>query len=237
MVNHTSPFITAFLTFFIMVSCNNEAGPRAQNERLLQEEKMVETPLNEGKDILTESQYVKLPFTGNVGHEYKAKLLPKIDSILYLPLNTSFDRSFNKRSDKYIHSLKSYKLQLPSTKGLEVYYTQLDCYKSQDANLISICGNFVDLNCGFLVFYHPEAKIAQVLNVKNSYYVDSGIEMNFSIDKDYKIQLTETGMTDGDAAANGDMTSESYSLSMHEIEVGKRGEILIEEMELNTSNE
>lgn len=101
-----------------MLSCNNEAGPRAKNERPIQEVKMVETPLKEGMDILTESQYVKLPFTGNVGLEYKAKLLPRIASILYLPLNTSFDRSFNKRSDKFINSLKSYKLQLPSTKGL-----------------------------------------------------------------------------------------------------------------------
>lgn len=120
---------------------------------------------------------------------------------------------------------------MPDVKSYHVYYTELNCYKNENALLKTVCDGFVDLLAGFLLFYNTNTKTGYLLNVSNSYYIDSEIEMNFIVDKNYKIQLTEMGTTDGDVDEDNAMISESYLISKHLIEIGVDGLIRITELD------
>ena len=166
-----------------------------------------------------------LPFTGSQMVEIESKLLPPIDSIIYSSLNTGFDFNFNQTNA--LHHLKTYSNQLPNIANMEVYYSQFNCDNTQDSALRTICDNYAGLSCGFLILINPTSSTAQIINISNSYYIDSGIDMQFEIDTNYQIHIHETGMTDGDIAPDGTLEPDIYNISTHLITISENGNIRI----------
>jgi hypothetical protein len=152
-------------------------------------------PSNEAR-IQIDSSVSLLPFhSGEVNREY-AKPLPKIDSVIYHKLNTRFDANFNR--DQRLKELKTYNNELPKLGEYDVYYTEFNCDLEHENALNEICDGFASLMCGFLVFYDSETKIADFVNIRNSYYNDAGIDLSFIIKNNYEIRLDETEMTDAE---------------------------------------
>jgi len=180
-------------------------------------------------EITPDSTLSTLPFVDSMVNRTIYKSLPKIDSVIYLPLNTGFD--FNFKDREILNHIQSFNNQLPNINKYEVYYTEFDCDNLQDLFLTSICSDFAGLTAGFIIFYDSITKYAHIITIKNSYYIDSAIDLNFLIDKNYKINLTETVMTDGDVEDGEAMKAENYSLMKHTIEINKNGNFISKELE------
>lgn len=178
---------------------------------------------SEEKKVLGDAHITKLPFSGAAFDDKKRKALPAIEKQTYLKLNTSFDNSFEQHNN--LKAFRSFEHRLPNIANYEVYYTSVNCDRLVNQNFAEMCSNFGSAHCGFLIFYDATNKEAQLVNVSNSYYMDSGIDMNFVIGEDYKIQLHETETTDGD-----EEEEESYDLSKHSIEIDANGLISIKEI-------
>ena len=52
--------------------------------------------------------------------------------------------------------------------------------------------------------------------------------MEFEIDTNYQVHISETGMTDGDIADDGTLEPDIYDISTHLITIDQYGEITIE---------
>ena len=212
------------LLFFACNSKNHHKAEKGSSTPTSSIEKPSLSNIVDIKDVA----HSTLPFVDSMVHE-KTQTLPQIDSAIYLKLNTSFDFNF-KDGDK-LQYLRSFNNQLPQLANYEVYYTVINCPEVQDSVLIGICNNFVNVQCSFLIFYDAAKKYAQIINIKNSYYIDAVIDMNFLVDEQYKIHLFETGMTDGDVGPEEAIVGETYYLTKHLIEVDVNGVIKIEELE------
>ena len=171
-----------------------------------------------------------LPFSNGLVSQNTLKLLPQIDSLHYTPLNTGFDFNFTNRT--ILKHLKTFNNQLPNINGFEVYYSEIDCYNTSDSSFKAMCDGFAGLNCGFLIIYNPSSKIAQMMNISNSYFIDSGVELAFEIDTNYKIKLSETGMTDGDIAPDGTMETDIYDISKYVVKINTDGSFHTQQIEL-----
>ncbi|RYM31325.1 hypothetical protein ERX46_16720 [Brumimicrobium glaciale] len=181
-------------------------------------------------EITSDTSISKLPFTyKNVKHSTSIPL-PKIDSVIYLALNTGFD--FNFKDREILNHLQTFNNQLPNIGKYYVYYTELDCAKALDSISTSVCSGFANLTAGFLIFYDSITKHAHIINIQNAYFIDSAIDLDFFIDMDYKIYLTETGMTDGVAEDGETIIMENYFIIKYLIEIEKNGNFQITESEL-----
>ena len=169
-----------------------------------------------------------LPFSNGLVSQSNLKVLPQIDSIHYTSLNTGFDFNFTDRT--VLKHLKTFKNQLPNINGFEVYYSEIDCYNTSDSSFKTMCDGFAGLNCGFLIIYNPSTKIAQIINISNSYFIDAGVELDFEIDTNYKIKLSETGMTDSDIAPDGTMETDIYDISKHVVEITPSGNFDVKQL-------
>jgi hypothetical protein len=212
--------ILACLTIF---GCNHTDVHNSSEDLILPEENSIKKV-----EVTQRASTSNLPFTESSVNRKTPHPLPVFDSIVYLPLNTAFDFNFTDRVA--LKHLTFFNNQLPAIHNYQVYYAELNCYEKQDSMLNSVCSSFADLTAGFLIIQDTTTKIAHILNIKNNYYIDSGIDMTFVIDEGYKIHLTETGMTDGDVEEDEPMITESYLLSKHLIEIGQNGSVDIQEI-------
>ncbi|WP_157446977.1 hypothetical protein [Cytophaga aurantiaca] len=169
-----------------------------------------------------QSSITKLPFESQKAGKDPSFILPVIDTIIYYSWETGFNFNFNDREELF--AFNKYNNRLPDIYKYQVYYTQFYCRSSQEYEQLNICKNFVELTCGFLIFYDPQNKKALIVNVQNSYYIDSAIEMDFLIDSDYKILIKEEGFTDGDDGNSAMKYSEYNAI----IQFTKNGKIVID---------
>jgi hypothetical protein len=186
--------------------------------------------LSTESSISSDTSISKLPFTYKNVKRSTSIPLPKIDSVIYLALNTGFD--FNFKDREILNRLQSLNNQLPNIGKYYVYYTELDCGKALDSISTSVCSGFANLTAGFLICYDPITKHAHIINIQNAYFIDSAIDLDFFIDKDYKIHLTETGMTDGVAEDGENIIMENYFIMKYLIEIEKNGNFQVTESEL-----
>jgi len=200
----------------LILSCQNTSNHITQEKK--------SSPLE--KEIAQNNTTSTLPFEGNLKYEASDKKLPKIDSIMYFPLNSDFD--FNFKNHSLLKTIELYNNKLPEVHGYQVYYSEIDCTKTQH----SICKGFVNLTCGFLILYDKTSRIARILNVENSFFIDSGVDMTFRIEENYKIHLKETGMTDSDVGPDEPMVTEHYGKSNHVVEIDPISGFLIEIVKL-----
>lgn len=172
---------------------------------------------------------ISLPFSSDMVNETRLRALPAMDSISYLPLDTNFD--FNFKGNDVLKYLDFYNHKLPNNGIYEVYYTRLNC-KDRDSEFYSdFCNRKSITKCGFLIFYNSETKNAKVINVDNRFYIDAVTHLSFKIDKDYKITLKETEMTDVDIGMDEPMISDISIRDEFYLEL-KNGSLKIEKKDM-----
>ena len=154
-------------------------------------------------------------FTENVNNE----TLPSLDSVVYHPLESNFD--FNFKNHQLLKSINSFSRYFENFGDFTIYYSQL----TENEVPKELNNSFTNLSVGFLVFYHNELKFSHVINVENDFYIDSSINMTFSIDEKGRIHILETSTTDGDYNEKGEMVSfHTVTLSQYMIFISPKGE-------------
>ena len=116
-------FVLIILVLFSILSCTFEKDKNnsiANPEVLDSSQSIISDTFKSTSPVLT-----PLPFTGSPFLQNESKLLPQIDSITYIPLQTGFDFNFTQRAT--LNQLKTYSNQLPNIKEIEGYYSQFYC--------------------------------------------------------------------------------------------------------------
>ena len=218
MMKKFKPIYLLLFANVIFVACNNERTNDSKYEQLTVDRSDEFQATDKTIDSTTVStENISTDNCNNV-----EKPLPQIDSITYLPLNTDFD--FNFKDYKALQELDSFKIQLPNVGKFEVYVLSLNEQNAPEAMKQS----FVALSCTFILVYNPSNKHAQIVNIKNDFYIDAAINMTYQLDENGIFSTTETMTTDGDYGENGEMLSTiTDTISQHLIEIKKDGTILI----------
>lgn len=159
--------------------------------------------------------------------------LPKINNIQYLKLDgPNRYQCENGQPIDSIIKLTKYRYRLPNINKYESYYmcnSHFDKKWDFNSEFINNCGEFVYQEYGYLILYEPRTTFAIVIDIYHVNYIDAVNDRKFYIDKNYTINLIDTGFTDGDEASNGEQTISTTPGKKRTITILNNGEISINE--------
>jgi hypothetical protein len=164
--------------------------------------------------------------------EHKNFRLPFVKRIRYMNLDSSlrYVCTNGEPIDTSVLRLMKYNYRFPNTGKYQVFYTWVsNGYRGNDPLAMFIknnCNMLYD-DFGYLILYDPLTQNAIVLNVANSYYIDSLSERDFFIDKNYTIHLMDRGWTDGDEDSHGNPTTAYIGATRSKISILKDGELKV----------
>lgn len=165
--------------------------------------------------------------------EHKIFRLPVIKSTRYINLDSihGYICTSGKPIDSSLLKLTQYKYKFPNIGKYQAYYMyHQSAATAKDALLDYIkntCGNMNYSDFGYIILFDPITFNATVLNVSNSFYIDSDWQRFFFIDKNYAIHLIDQNWTDGDEDSHGNQTTEYLGSKKRTIVILNNGEIKI----------
>ncbi|MCR6642494.1 MAG: hypothetical protein NVV82_26770 [Sporocytophaga sp.] len=160
-------------------------------------------------------------------------LLPKVDSFIYVPVNSVLNLQFFKYKSKDFFEdsipkyLKYYQKKLSNIGKFQAYFIEVNCHLNKSAKCFCNEG-FLSLAYDFLVLYDPSSRDAYLINV--SYDFSSDIypySMSFLIKNNNEILLQESYLEEGESVFDGN--SIIVLAAKHTIRISEDGELFIEE--------